>query len=70
MGKTAIISHMLKQLEKDGGASMEKTSTILGAVLQYSEKQSSLLENISSLTSFHQDDDNKTMDFVLGGRSL
>ena len=70
MGKTAIISHMLKQLEKDGGTSMEKTSTILGAVLQYSEKQSSLLENISSLTSFHQDDDNKTMDFVLGGRSL
>ncbi|GFO34548.1 dynein heavy chain 1, axonemal, partial [Plakobranchus ocellatus] len=69
VGKTTIISHMLKQLEKDGGTSMDKTSTILGAVLQYSEKQSSLLENISSLTSFSHEGDDKTMDFVLGAKS-
>ncbi|XP_035825271.1 dynein heavy chain 6, axonemal [Aplysia californica] len=68
VGKTAIINHMLKELERDGGTSMEKTSTILGAVLQYSEKQSTLLENISSLTSFQADDDDKTMDLLLGAK--
>lgn len=65
MGKTALINHMLRELEKEGGTSMENTSTVLGAVLQYSEKQSSILENISSLTSFSTASD-QTMDLLLG----
>ena len=70
VGKTAIINHMLKELEKEGGTSMEKTSTALGCVMQYSEKQSSLLENISSLTSFNNDDEDKTLDLLLGREFL
>ena len=70
MGKTAIINHMLRELEREGGTSTEKTSTILGSVLQFSEKQSSLLENISSLTSFQADDDDKGMDLLLGCESI
>lgn len=66
VGKTAIINHMLKELEKEGGTSMEKSTSILGSVLQYSEKQSSLLENISSLTSFQPDAEDKTIDIFLG----
>ncbi|XP_059157269.1 dynein axonemal heavy chain 6-like [Physella acuta] len=66
VGKTAIINHMLKELEKEGGTSMEKSSSILGSVLQYSEKQSSLLENISSLTSFQPEAEDKTIDIFLG----
>ncbi|KAL8598268.1 hypothetical protein ACOMHN_035218 [Nucella lapillus] len=50
VGKTAIMTNMLKELEKEGGTSY-RSGTVLGTVMNYSEKQSSLLENISSLTS-------------------
>ncbi|CAL1542606.1 unnamed protein product [Lymnaea stagnalis] len=70
VGKTAIINHMLKELEKDGGTSMEKSSTILGSVLQYSENQYGILENISSLTNFqNEENEDKTMDILLGSKS-
>ncbi|KAH9496161.1 Dynein heavy chain 6, axonemal [Bulinus truncatus] len=68
VGKTAIINHMLKELEKDGGTSVEKSHTILGSVLQYSEKQSSLLENISNLTSFQNDNEDATIDILSGAK--
>ncbi|KAK7488391.1 hypothetical protein BaRGS_00020365, partial [Batillaria attramentaria] len=60
VGKSAIINNMLKELEKEGGTSY-KAHTVLGTVFNYSEKQSSLLENISSLTSFgHDSHDHQT----------
>lgn len=65
MGKSAIISNMLKELEKEGGTSY-KSGTIMGTVFNYSEKQSSLLENISSLTSFGQGTQDQGMDVMLG----
>ncbi|CAG5136729.1 unnamed protein product, partial [Candidula unifasciata] len=71
VGKTAIINHMLKQLEQDGGTSTEKSSTILGSIFQYSDKVSGLLENISNLTSFHHrtDDGDSAMEMLLGSKS-
>ena len=65
VGKSAIISNMLKELEKEGGTSY-KSGTIMGTVFNYSEKQSSLLENISSLTSFGQGTQDQGMDVMLG----
>lgn len=65
VGKTAIITNMLKELEKDGGCGY-KAHTVLGTVLGYSEKQSTLLENISSLTSFDHPGHNLDMDIMLG----
>ncbi|XP_071080158.1 dynein axonemal heavy chain 6-like [Haliotis cracherodii] len=65
VGKSAIIDYMLKRLEKDGGTSF-KNGTILGSVFNYSEKNTSLLENISALTKFGDDDDGKSMDALLG----
>lgn len=63
---------MLKGLEKEGGTSVEKSSTVLGAVLQYSEKRSGLLDDISNLTSFHHssDDDNMSVEMLLGCKYL
>ncbi|KAK3576323.1 hypothetical protein CHS0354_039732 [Potamilus streckersoni] len=65
VGKTAIINHMLKALGKDGGTST-KHGTILGDILNYSEKSSSLLENISSLTKWGNEDEGSNMDMILG----
>lgn len=67
VGKTAIISHLLKELEKDGGTSVDKSQTILGSVLQYSEKQSHLLDNLSNL-SFQNETEDATIDILSGGK--
>jgi hypothetical protein len=56
---------MLKDLEKEGGCTY-KAHTVLGTVMNYSEKQSTLLENISSLTSFDHHDHSMGMDIMLG----
>ncbi|XP_070181014.1 dynein axonemal heavy chain 6-like [Littorina saxatilis] len=65
VGKTAIIANMLKELEKEGGTSY-KPHTVLGTVFNYSEKQSSLLENISSLTSFGEGGHEQGLDVMVG----
>ncbi|XP_041352994.1 dynein heavy chain 6, axonemal-like isoform X2 [Gigantopelta aegis] len=65
VGKSAIINYMLKRLEKEGGTSFN-SGTILGDIFQYSERQSSILENISMLTKFGDDDNDKNMDEILG----
>ena len=49
VGKTGIIKDLLKQLAKDGGTGF-KSSTVLGRVLNFANKNQALLENISSLT--------------------
>ena len=69
MGKSAVINYALKRLSKDGGTSL-KTGTILGSILNYSDKGASLLENISSLTKWgHDDDEDKVgMDILLGAK--
>nr|KAI8735296.1 dynein heavy chain 6; axonemal-like [Biomphalaria glabrata] len=67
VGKTAIISHLLKELEKDGGTSVDKSQTILGSVLQYSEKQSHLLDNLSNL-SFQNETEDATIDILSGAK--
>ena len=67
MGKSAIINNLLKELERDGGTGF-KAGSVLGTVLNYSEKQSSLLENISSLTSLGpQGGGERGVDVLLGG---
>ena len=66
VGKSAVINYTLKQLSKDGGTST-KSGTILGSIFNFSEKGTSLLENISNLTKWGQDDDDKVgMDVLLG----
>ena len=58
MGKSAVINYALKKLSKDGGTSTNQ-GTILGSIFNYSDKGSSLLENISSLTRWGQEEDDK-----------
>jgi len=68
VGKSAVINYTLKRLAKEGGTSL-KTGTILGSILNYSDKGTSLLENISSLTKWGHDDDDKVgMDILLGAK--
>eukprot|EP00058_Branchiostoma_floridae_P021107 XP_002606597.1 hypothetical protein BRAFLDRAFT_120109 [Branchiostoma floridae] len=50
VGKSAIVQDMLSRLTKDGGTAT-KGSTILGSIFHFAERSSSILENISSLTS-------------------
>ncbi|XP_063958044.1 dynein axonemal heavy chain 6-like isoform X2 [Lytechinus pictus] len=50
VGKSALISHMLKRLCKDKGTTTEHGS-ILGEVLNYSDRGTNILSNISALTS-------------------
>ena len=54
VGKTAIIKHMLKELGKDGGTTF-KPGTLLGKVLNFTDKNQMLLDNISTLTRFGDD---------------
>ena len=49
VGKSAIIKDMLKSLEKDGGTTF-KNGTILGSIFNFTDKNQTLLDNISSLT--------------------
>lgn len=65
VGKSAIINNMLKEIEKENGTSY-KSGTVLGSIFNYSEKQSSLLENISSLTNFGQESQDRSIDHLLG----
>ena len=59
---------MLGRLSKDGGTST-KTGTILGSIFNFSEKGSSLLENISSLTKWGQEEEDKIgLDILLGAK--
>ena len=61
-----MINYALKRLSKDGGT-LTKSGTILGSIFNFSEKGASLLENISNLTKWGQEDDNKVgMDVLLG----
>ncbi|XP_023930267.1 dynein heavy chain 6, axonemal [Lingula anatina] len=68
VGKSAIIKHMLKEMSKDNGTTT-KNGTILGNVLNFSDKNQSLLENISSLTKFAMEEDidtEKNLDLLMG----
>ena len=66
VGKSAVINYALKRLSKDGGTST-KSGTILGSIFNFSEQGASLLENISNLTKWGQEDENKVgMDVLLG----
>ena len=56
---------MLKRLEKEGGTSFS-SGTILGDIFQYSERQSSILENISMLTKYGEEESDKNLDEILG----
>ncbi|OWF46435.1 Dynein heavy chain 6, axonemal [Mizuhopecten yessoensis] len=70
VGKSALINHMLSRLKRDGGAEI-KNGTVLGNVLCYSDKHSSLLENITNITRFGQEEDaNKSLDFLLGSTKI
>lgn len=66
VGKSAVINYALKRLSKEGGTSL-KTGTILGSILNYSDKGTSLLENIQNLTKWGQEEEEKIgMDVLLG----
>ncbi|KAJ8308273.1 hypothetical protein KUTeg_013147 [Tegillarca granosa] len=69
VGKSAIINYMLERLKKEGGTTT-KSGTVIGDVLSYSDKHASLLENISNLTKFGDDEEDeeskKNIDFLLG----
>lgn len=69
VGKSAVINYALKRLSKDGGTSLN-TGTVLGSILNYSDKGTSLLENIHNLTKWgHEEDEDKVgMDILLGAK--
>ncbi|KAL4237693.1 Dynein heavy chain 14 [Mactra antiquata] len=68
VGKSAVINYTLKKLCKEGGTST-KSGTILGSILNYSDKGSSLLENISNLTKWGNEEEDKVgMDVLLGAK--
>lgn len=52
-GKSAILKDMLVRLGKDDGASL-KQKTILGSVLNYTDKNQAMLANINTLTKGDQ----------------
>ena len=49
VGKTAVVQNLLSRLETEGSSNF-RTSSILGSVLNYTDKNQALLDNISSLT--------------------
>ncbi|KAK3092231.1 hypothetical protein FSP39_000084 [Pinctada imbricata] len=65
VGKSAIINHMLENMSKDGGTST-KSGTVLGSILNYSDKSNLLLENITKLTEGEGEEETKTIDILLG----
>ncbi|KAH3851244.1 hypothetical protein DPMN_093724, partial [Dreissena polymorpha] len=66
VGKSAVINYTLKRLCKEGGTAI-KQGTILGSIFNYSDKGASLLENISSLTKWGQEEEDRGgMDVLLG----
>ncbi|XP_052105827.1 dynein axonemal heavy chain 6-like isoform X2 [Mytilus californianus] len=65
VGKSALINYMLGKLSQDGGTTT-KSNTILGSVLNYSSKHSSLLDNIASLTKFGEEEEGKDLDVLMG----
>lgn len=49
VGKTVLVKRILQQLERDGGGrdgSAAKRTSILGSVLNYSEKSQNLLDHV------------------------
>ncbi|XP_050405705.2 dynein axonemal heavy chain 6, partial [Patella vulgata] len=57
---------MLKRLQKEGGTTY-KNGTILGEIFNYSEKHTSILDDISSLTRFGEEEtESKSLDVLLG----
>ncbi|WAR20146.1 DYH6-like protein, partial [Mya arenaria] len=68
VGKSAVINYTMKKLSKEGGTTMN-SGTILGSIFNYSDKGTSLLENISSLTKWGQEEEDKVgMDILLGSK--
>ena len=55
-GKSAIVKDMLMRLGKEGGATY-KQRTILGSVLNFTDRNQALLDNISSLTQLTKGDE-------------
>jgi dynein heavy chain len=49
VGKTAVVQHLLAKLESEGCNNF-RNGTVLGSVLNYTDKNQALLDNISSLT--------------------
>lgn len=69
VGKSAVINYTLKRLGLDGGTGTKSAMTVLGAIFNFSEKGSNLLENIQNLTKLGNEDDEKGgMDFLLGAK--
>ncbi len=58
VGKSALISHMLKRLTKPKGATTQH-NTILGDVFNYSERGTNILTNIAAITSNTMGDDDE-----------
>jgi predicted GTPase len=58
VGKSALINHLLNQLGKEGGTSY-KQGTVLGSVLNFTDKNQTLLSNISSLTKLGQEEEGR-----------
>ena len=51
VGKTALAKHLLRLLAEENGTSF-RGNTILGSVLNYSEKSTGFMQSISAITSY------------------
>lgn len=66
VGKTTILNNLLDQLCKEGGTST-KAGTVLGSILNYSDKSHSILESINSLTRGGEiEQEGKSLELILG----
>lgn len=65
IGKTAIVENMLTRLRKEGGTAT-KSGTVLGDIFSFSDKHTSLLESISSLTKLGHHSEAKNLDVIMG----
>ena len=60
VGKTVLVKRILQQLERDGGGrdgSAAKRTSILGSVLNYSEKSQNLLDHVGLIGGVQDEED-------------
>jgi ABC-type glutathione transport system ATPase component len=54
VGKTSVLKHMLRRLETPGGASLTNSGSVVGCVMNYTDKNQALLQSIAMLSGYDQ----------------
>lgn len=52
VGKTSIMKHMLRRLEMPGGANLANSGSVVGCIMNYTDKNQALLQSIAMLSGY------------------